>query len=58
MFTGACWLAQGQEAAQILKATPAQFDFGTINEGVPAKATAMVVNAGKTRVEIQNVRTN
>jgi hypothetical protein len=58
IFIGSCWPANGQEAGQILKATPVQLDLGTINEGTPAKATATVINTGIVRVEIKNVRTN
>lgn len=41
-----------------LKATPEQFDFGTVAEGTPAEVTAIVQNTGDTPVEITNVRTS
>jgi hypothetical protein len=41
-----------------LKATPEQFDFGTVPEGTPAAVTTIVQNVGDTPVEITNVRTS
>jgi hypothetical protein len=51
-------LAYGGATGEILKATPEQLDFGTIPEGEPAVATAVVENVGDTPVEITNVRTS
>jgi hypothetical protein len=51
-------LTYGIDNDEVLKATPAQFDFGTIDEGVPAAVTTIIQNVGKTRVEITNVRTS
>ena len=48
----------GVSAEEGLKATPEQFDFGTISEGTPAVAATSIQNIGKTPVEITNVRTN
>jgi uncharacterized membrane protein len=43
---------------QVLKITPEEYDFGTINEGDPAIVTATVQNVGSASVEITNVRTS
>jgi hypothetical protein len=51
-------LAYGNPAGEILKATPEQFDFGTVAEGKPAVVTTSVQNIGSTPVEITNVRTS
>jgi hypothetical protein len=48
----------GEETGKILKITPEQFDFGTVDEGKAAVATATVENIGGTKIEITNVRTN
>jgi hypothetical protein len=51
-------LAYGNQAGEILKATPEQFDFGTVPEGTPAATTTTIQNIGNTPVEITNVRTS
>jgi hypothetical protein len=51
-------MAYGGDTGEVLKITPAQFDFGTVDEGNAATATATVENIGGTRVEITNVRTS
>jgi hypothetical protein len=58
MLAGGLSLAYGQEAGKILRITPEQFDFGTVEEGGAATVTAVVHNTGGTRIEITNVRTN
>jgi hypothetical protein len=50
--------AQGIARAEALKATPDHFDFGTLNEGDPAKITVEIENTSDTPVEITNVRTS
>jgi hypothetical protein len=50
--------AYGNPGEAFLKATPEQFDFGTIAEGETAAVTSVIQNIGKTRVEISNVRTS
>jgi hypothetical protein len=44
--------------AESLKATPEQFDFGTVAEGEAAVVTTIIQNVGSTPVEITNVRTS
>ena len=51
-------LAYGNPAGEILKATPEQFDFGSVAEGKPAVITTSIQNIGKIPVEITNVRTS
>ena len=46
------------ETQQVLRITPEEYDFGTINEGDPAIVTATVENVGSASVEITNVRTS
>lgn len=46
------------EQKNSLKITPEQFDFGTVDEGAPAIATAVVENRSGVDIEITNVRTN
>ena len=43
---------------EILKASPGEFDCGTIEEGKPAVATASIENTGTVPAEITNVSTN
>ena len=50
-------LAYGGSTGEVIKATPEQFDFGTIPEGDPAVTTAIIENVGDVTVEITNVRT-
>jgi hypothetical protein len=57
LFGGLCFV-YAEEALKTLRITPEQFDFGTIEEGKAAIATAVVHNIGTTRIEITNVRTN
>jgi len=51
-------LASGDSAGEVLKATPDQFDAGTVAEGKKVEVTSIIQNVGKTQVEITNVRTN
>lgn len=51
-------LVYGGSPGEVLKATPDHYDFGSIPEGEPAVATAMVENVGTVPVEITNVKTN
>jgi hypothetical protein len=51
-------VAYGNESAEILKATPDNHDFGTIDEGQPAAITVIVQNVGTAPVEITNVKTS
>ncbi len=48
----------GIASDEVLKATPEHFDFGTIDEGTPAVAAAVIQNSGAAIVEIASVRTN
>ncbi len=50
--------AYAGETGEVLKITPDQFDFGTIDEGKAAMVTATVQNIGNTSIEITNVRTS
>ena len=50
--------AQGNANSASLKATPEEFDFGTVAEGTPAEVTVAIQNVGNTPVEITNVRTS
>ena len=50
--------ASDDSAGVILKATPAQFDAGTVAEGKNVEVTTSVQNVGSTPVEITNVRTS
>lgn len=54
----ACFLVYAGETQQVLRITPEEYDFGTINEGDPAIVTATVQNVGSASVEITNVRTS
>lgn len=58
MLAAGSFLAYGQEGGTVLKVTPEQFDFGTVDEGIAATATATVHNTGRARIEIKNVRTS
>jgi hypothetical protein len=51
-------LASDDSAGEFLKATPEQFDAGTVAEGKKVEVTSIIQNAGKTQVEITNVRTS
>ena len=51
-------LASDDSAGEVLKATPDQFDAGTIAEGKKLEVTSIIQNVGKTQVEIANVRTS
>ncbi len=50
--------ASDDSAGAVLKATPAQFDAGTVAEGKTVEVTTSVQNVGNTPVEITNVRTS
>ena len=50
--------AQGAQTGETLKATPTLVDFGTIDEGQAAVATAKIENVGSAPVEITGVRTS
>jgi len=65
--TGAVWigvvivtlfLSQGISMGGVLKATPDQVNFGTIDEGENAVATIEIENTGTAPIEITNVRTS
>ena len=43
---------------EVLKATPGEFEFGTIEEGKAAVAATSIENTGTVPVEITNVSTN
>jgi hypothetical protein len=51
-------LASEDPAGEFLKATPEQFDAGTVAEGKMVEVTSVIQNIGKTQVEITNVRTS
>ena len=51
-------LASDDSAGEFLKATPEQFDAGTVAEGKKVEVTSIIQNVGKTQVEITNVRTS
>ena len=51
-------LASDDSTGEFLKATPDQFDAGTVAEGKKVEVTATVQNVGTTPVEITNVRTS
>lgn len=50
--------ASDESAGEFLKATPEQFDAGTVPEGKKVEVTSTLQNVGKTPVEITNVRTS
>jgi hypothetical protein len=51
-------LASEDSTGKFLKATPEQFDAGTVAEGKKVEVTTIIQNVGKTQVEITNVRTS
>lgn len=51
-------LAYDNSTGEILKATPEQFDAGTVAEGKTIEVTTSIQNVGDTPVEIINVRTS
>ena len=57
-FVFVLFLAHGISMGEVLKATPDQFDFGTLGEGSLAVITVVVENVTSTPVEITNVRTS
>jgi len=57
-FVAGLSLASDDSAGEILKATPEQFDAGTVTEGKKVEVTSIIQNVGKTQVEITNVRTS
>jgi hypothetical protein len=50
--------ALDDSAESVLKATPGQFDAGTVPEGKKVEVTTILQNIGRTQVEITNVRTS
>ena len=50
--------ASDNSTAELLKATPGQFDAGTVAEGKDVEVTTTIQNVGTARVEITNVRTS
>jgi hypothetical protein len=57
-FMAGLSLASDNSIPKSLKATPEQFDAGTVAEGKKVEVTAILQNVGKKRVEITNVRTS
>ncbi len=51
-------IAADDETGEFIKATPGQFDAGTVAEGKKVEVTTIIQNVGKTQVEITNVRTS
>jgi hypothetical protein len=51
-------LASDDSHGEFLKATPEQFDAGTVAEGKKIEVTTTIQNIGNTQVEITNVRTS
>ena len=51
-------LASDVSTGTILKATPDQFNAGTVAEGKKIEVTTIIQNVGNTQVEITNVRTS
>lgn len=51
-------LASEEPTGGVLKATPDQFDAGTVAEGKNVEVTATIQNVSTTQVEITNVRTS
>ncbi len=51
-------LSSDDSTGEVLKATPEQFDAGTVAEGKKVEVTSIIQNVGKTPVEITNVRTS
>ena len=51
-------LASDDSRGEFLKATPGQFDAGTVAEGKKVEVTSTIQNTGNTQVEITNVRTS
>jgi len=58
VFLMALLLAEGVSMGGALQATPDHQDFGSLDEGVPARATVEIRNTGAQPVEITNVRTS
>ena len=50
--------ASDDSAGEILVAIPAQFDAGTVLEGIIVEATTTIQNVGNTKVEITNIQTS
>jgi hypothetical protein len=50
--------AYGDAGEAVLKATPDQYDFGTIAEEQNAVFTTIIQNVGSAPLEITNVRTS
>jgi hypothetical protein len=51
-------LAYDNSTGELLKATPEQFDAGTVAEGKTIEVTTSIQNLSNTPVEITNVRTS
>jgi hypothetical protein len=51
-------VASDESTGKSLRATPAQFDAGTVAEGKNVEVTTIVQNVGSTKIEITNVRTS
>jgi hypothetical protein len=58
VLIGGISVVYGSENGSALKASPDQYDFGTIAEGENAVITAVIQNTGNTPIEITNVRTS
>jgi hypothetical protein len=50
--------ASDDSAGELLIATPAQFDAGTVLEGKKIEATTIIQNVGNAQVEITSVQTS
>ena len=50
--------AYGNATEVVLKATPEQFDTGTVPEGKTIEVTASIQNVGNSPVEITSVKTS
>ena len=51
-------LASDDSAGEVLKATPDQFDAGTVPEGKKVEVAATIQNLGSTQVQITSVKTS
>ena len=58
MFLFVFLLAQGMSMGEVLKATPDQFNFGSVKEGDPVEIVVEIENTGSAPVEITNVQTS
>jgi hypothetical protein len=58
MLVAGLSVAYGNPADELLKATPAQMDLGTVPEGKKIEVISSIQNMGNTPIEITSVKTS